>query len=57
MLFNVVIHHDVLLLAKCAGLLTARELASRGISVVVVEEHHEIASEHCGGMVMSRRTN
>ena len=35
-------NYDVLVAGgSVAGLLTARELASRGISVVVVEEHHE----------------
>jgi digeranylgeranylglycerophospholipid reductase len=38
--------------------LTARELASRGISVLVVEEHHEIGTpEHCGGMVSAQGLN
>ena len=35
-----------------AGLLCAREIASRGFSVVVIEEDHEIGTpEHCGGLV------
>lgn len=35
-----------------AGLLCAREVASRGHSVTVLEEDHEIGTpEHCGGLV------
>ena len=35
-----------------AGLLCAREISSRGFSVVVVEEDYEIGTpEHCGGLV------
>jgi len=35
-----------------AGLLCAREIASRGHSVLVIEEDYEIGTpEHCGGMV------
>ena len=35
-----------------AGLLCAREIASRGFSVLVIEEDHEIGTpEHCGGLV------
>ena len=35
-----------------AGLLCAREIASNGHSVLVVEEDHEIGTpEHCGGLV------
>ena len=51
--------YDVLVAGgSVAGLLTARELASRGISVVVVEEHHEIGTpEHCGGMVSAQGLN
>ena len=50
-------NYDVLVAGgSVAGLLTARELASKGIAVVVVEEHHEIGTpEHCGGMVSARR--
>ena len=52
-------NYDVLVAGgSVAGLLTARELASRGISVVVVEEHHEIGTpEHCGGMVSGQGLN
>ena len=52
-------NYDVLVAGgSVAGLLTARELASRGISVVVVEEHHEIGTpEHCGGMVSAQGLN
>ena len=35
-----------------AGLLCAREIASKGFSVLVIEEDHEIGTpEHCGGLV------
>ena len=35
-----------------AGLLTAREVASKGFSVLVIEEDYEIGTpEHCGGLV------
>ncbi|NIM25022.1 MAG: geranylgeranyl reductase family protein [Nitrososphaeria archaeon] len=35
-----------------AGLLCAREIASRGNSVIVIEEDYEIGTpEHCGGLV------
>ncbi len=35
-----------------AGLLCAREIASRGFSVIVIEEDYEIGTpEHCGGLV------
>jgi digeranylgeranylglycerophospholipid reductase len=35
-----------------SGLFTARELASKGVSVIVLEEDHEIGTpEHCGGVV------
>jgi digeranylgeranylglycerophospholipid reductase len=52
-------NYDVLVAGgSVAGLLAARELASRGISVVVVEEHHEIGTpEHCGGMVSAQGLN
>jgi digeranylgeranylglycerophospholipid reductase len=52
-------NYDVLVAGgSVAGLLTARELASRGISVVVIEEHHEIGTpEHCGGMVSAQGLN
>ena len=52
-------NYDVLVAGgSVAGLLTARELASKGISVVVVEEHHEIGTpEHCGGMVSAQGLN
>ena len=37
-----------------AGLLTAREIASSGFSVLVVEEGFEVGTpEHCGGLVLS----
>jgi len=37
-----------------AGLLCAREIASQGNSVLVIEEDYEIGTpEHCGGMVSS----
>ena len=35
-----------------SGLLAAREIASRGHSVLVIEEDSEIGTpEHCGGLV------
>ena len=35
-----------------AGLLCAREIASKGFSVIVIEEDYEIGTpEHCGGLV------
>jgi len=35
-----------------AGLLTAREISSKGFSVLVIEEDYEIGTpEHCGGLV------
>jgi len=35
-----------------AGLLCAREVASKGFSVLVIEEDYEIGTpEHCGGLV------
>ena len=35
-----------------AGLLCAREIASEGFSVLVIEEDYEIGTpEHCGGLV------
>ncbi|MEN8260085.1 MAG: NAD(P)/FAD-dependent oxidoreductase, partial [Pseudomonadota bacterium] len=35
-----------------AGLLCAREIASKGFSVLVIEEDYEIGTpEHCGGLV------
>ena len=35
-----------------AGLLCAREISSRGFSVLVIEEDYEIGTpEHCGGLV------
>jgi digeranylgeranylglycerophospholipid reductase len=41
-----------------SGLLAARELASRGISVIVLEEDHEIGTpEHCGGVVSLQGVN
>ena len=35
-----------------AGLLCAREISSKGFSVLVIEEDYEIGTpEHCGGLV------
>ena len=35
-----------------AGLLCAREISSKGFSVIVLEEDYEIGTpEHCGGLV------
>jgi len=37
-----------------SGLLCAREIASQGNNVLVIEEDYEIGTpEHCGGMVSS----
>lgn len=45
--------HDVVVAGgSVAGLLCAREAASSGLSVLVLEEDHEVGTpEHCGGMV------
>lgn len=41
-----------------SGLFTARELASKGVSVMVLEEDHEIGTpEHCGGVVSLQGLN
>lgn len=41
-----------------AGLLVARELAARGVSVIVLEEDHEIGTpEHCSGVVSVQGLN
>lgn len=41
-----------------SGLFAARELASRGVSVIVLEEDHEIGTpEHCGGVVSLQGLN
>jgi digeranylgeranylglycerophospholipid reductase len=38
-----------------SGLLAAREMSSRGLSVLVLEEDHEIGTpEHCGGVVSQK---
>lgn len=38
-----------------SGLLTAREIASKGFRVLVLEEDHEIGTpEHCGGVVSQK---
>src|SRR5919197_4088309 len=45
--------YDVLIAgASVSGLLAAREIAARGLSVAVLEEDAEIGTpEHCGGLV------
>ncbi|MEM3034825.1 MAG: FAD-dependent oxidoreductase, partial [Candidatus Nitrosocaldus sp.] len=45
--------HDAIVIGgSIAGLLTAREIAKRGFSVLVLEEDAEIGTpEHCGGLV------
>ncbi|MBT5201557.1 MAG: NAD(P)/FAD-dependent oxidoreductase [Thaumarchaeota archaeon] len=46
-------YYDVVVAGgSVAGLLTAREIASEGFSVLVIEEDYEIGTpEHCGGLV------
>lgn len=46
-------HYDVVIAGgSVSGLLAAREIASKGLSVLVVEEDMEIGTpEHCGGLV------
>ena len=48
-------HYDVIVAGgSIAGLLCAREVASAGHSVLVMEREHEIGTpEHCGGLVSS----
>ena len=46
-------NYDVVIAGgSIAGLLCAREIASSGHSVLVLEEDHEIGTpEHCGGLM------
>ena len=46
-------YYDVVVAGgRVAGLLSAREISSRGFSVLVIEEDYEIGTpEHCGGLV------
>ncbi|MGI9565735.1 MAG: NAD(P)/FAD-dependent oxidoreductase [Nitrosopumilus sp.] len=46
-------YHDVIIAGgSIAGLLCAREISSKGFSVLVIEEDYEIGTpEHCGGLV------
>ncbi|HJM00632.1 MAG TPA: NAD(P)/FAD-dependent oxidoreductase [Nitrosopumilus sp.] len=46
-------YYDVIVAGgSVAGLLSAREIASKGFSVLVIEEDYEIGTpEHCGGLV------
>ena len=46
-------YYDVVVAGgSVAGLLCAREIASKGNSVLVIEEDYEIGTpEHCGGLV------
>ena len=46
-------YYDVVVAGgSVAGLLTAREISSKGFSVLVIEEDYEIGTpEHCGGLV------
>ena len=38
-----------------SGLFAAREMASKGMKVLVLEEDHEIGTpEHCGGVVSQK---
>lgn len=50
------IYYDVIVGGgSVSGLLAAREIASKGFKVVVLEEDHEIGTpEHCGGVVSQR---
>jgi geranylgeranyl reductase family protein len=47
------VYYDVIVAGgSVAGLLSAREIASKGFSVLVIEEDYEIGTpEHCGGLV------
>jgi len=47
------VSYDVIIAGgSVAGLLCAREIASKGFSVLVIEEDYEIGTpEHCGGLV------
>jgi flavin-dependent dehydrogenase len=47
------VNYDVVIAGgSVAGLLCAREIASKGFSVLVIEEDYEIGTpEHCGGLV------
>jgi len=47
------VYFDVVIAGgSIAGLLSAREIASNGFSVLVIEEDYEIGTpEHCGGLV------
>jgi len=47
------VYYDVVVAGgSVAGLLSAREIASKGFSVLVIEEDYEIGTpEHCGGLV------
>jgi len=47
--------YDVIIAGgSITGLLCAREIASQGNNVLVIEEDYEIGTpEHCGGMVSS----
>lgn len=49
-------YYDVVIAGgSVAGLLCAREVSSKGHSVVIIEEDYEIGTpEHCGGLVSSR---
>ena len=46
-------YYDVIIAGgSVAGLLSAREIAAKGFSVLVIEEDYEIGTpEHCGGLV------
>jgi len=47
------VYYDVVVAGgSVAGLLSAREISSKGFSVLVIEEDYEIGTpEHCGGLV------
>ena len=49
-------HYDAIVGGgSVSGLLAAREMSSRGLKVLVLEEDHEIGTpEHCGGVVSQK---
>jgi flavin-dependent dehydrogenase len=50
------VYYDVVVAGgSVAGLLCAREIASSGNSILVIEEDYEIGTpEHCGGLVSTK---
>ena len=49
-------HYDAIVGGgSVSGLLAAREMSSRGLKILVLEEDHEIGTpEHCGGVVSQK---